>query len=128
MIEFALEGQEVGRLCLDYAVVLETVDGAELRLESRFQISSLDDSQSAEVDPDRLGETGSVVVGLLRQRIALASLSESGVLSLRFTNGQRLQCEPDEQFEAWTLTTAAGERMVCLPGGGVAHWPGAPSP
>lgn len=126
-MEYSLEGQEVSRLCLDYAVVFETVDGTELRLEARFQISS-GDAASVEVDPDRLADTGSAVVGLLRQQIAAALIDESGVLSLHFTNGQRLQCEPDEQFEAWTLTTAAGERMVCLPGGGVAHWPGASRP
>jgi hypothetical protein len=124
MMEFALEGQEVGRVCLDYAVVLETVDGTELRLESRFQISSLDDS--AEVDPQRLDMTGGAAVALLHQQVALASIGESGVLSLQFADGHRLQCEPDEMFEAWTLTTAGGERMVCLPGGGVAHWPGTP--
>lgn len=126
-MEYSLEGQEVSRICLDFAVVLETADATELRLETRFQISERG-STSVEVDPDRLAESGGAVVGLLRQRIATASIDESGVLSLRFTGGQRLQCEPDEQFEAWTLTTAAGERMVCLPGGGVAHWPGASSP
>jgi hypothetical protein len=124
MMEYALEGQEVSRVCLDYAVVLETVDATELRLETRFEILS-GDAASLEVDPDRLSETGIPVVGLLRQQIAMAVIDESGVLSLHFSDGQRLLCEPDEQFEAWTLTTAAGERMVCLPGGGVAHWPGA---
>jgi hypothetical protein len=123
MMEFALEGQEIGRVCVDYAVVLETVDGTELRLESRFQISSPDDS--AEIDPERLEVTGGTAVTLLRQQVARASVGESGVLSIQFANGQQLRCDPDGQFEAWTLTTASGERMVCLPGGGVAHWPGA---
>ena len=122
-MEYSLEGQEVSRVCLDYAVVLETVDRTELRLEAGFQISS-GDAPPFQVDPDRLVDTGSAVVGLLRQRIAMALIDESGVLTLHFANGQRLQSEPDEQFEAWTLTTAAGERMVCLPGGGIAHWPG----
>ncbi len=125
---YTLEGQEVSRLCLDYGVVLETLDGTELRIESPFRLSSPDGTQSSEVRPDRLDETGSAVVGLLRQRIESASIGESGALSLRFANGSRLDCEPDEQFEAWTLVTAAGERMVCLPGGGVAHWPGGSRP
>lgn len=126
-MEYSLDGQEVSRLCLDYAVVIETVDGTKLRLETPFQISS-GDAPSFQVDPDRLVDTGRAVVGLLRQQIAMALIDDSGFLSLHFTNGQRLQCEPDEQFEAWTLTTAAGERMVCLPGGGVAHWPAASPP
>ncbi len=127
-MEYSLEGQEIGRLCLDCAVALETADGTELRIESRFQLSTSDGTQPDEVDPDHLDLTGAAVVGLLRQRVVLASIAESGVLSLRFANGLRLECEPDERFEAWTLVTAAGERMVCLPGGGVAHWPGVSSP
>lgn len=127
-MEYTLEGQEVSRLCLDYGVVLEMLDGTELRIESPFRLSSPDGTQSSEVRPDRLDETGSAVVGLLRQRIESASIGESGALSLRLANGSRLECEPDEQFEAWTLVTAAGERMVCLPGGGVAHWPGGSRP
>ena len=128
MMEHSLESQEISRLCFDYAVVLGTADGTELRIESQFQLSSSDGAQSVDVDPDRLDETRSIVVGLLRQQIMLASIEESGAISLRFANGQRLQCEPDAQFEAWTLVTAAGERMVCLPGGGVARWPGTGPP
>lgn len=125
-MEYSLEGQEVSRLCLDYAVVLETLDGAELRIESPFQLSSPDGAQSHEVCPDRLDQAGNAIVGLLRQRIEFAFISESGALSLRFAGGPQLDCEPHERFEAWTLVTAAGERMVCLPGGGIAHWPGGP--
>ena len=127
-MEYSLEGQEISRLCFDYAVVLTTTDGTELRIESRFQLFSPDGTQSVDVDPDRLDETGSTVVGLLRRQVVLASIEESGAISLRFASGQRLECEPDEQFEAWTLVTAAGERMVCLPGGGTAHWPGTAPP
>ncbi|NMM17068.1 MAG: hypothetical protein HHJ14_07985 [Cellulomonas sp.] len=127
-MEYSLEGQEVSRLCLDYAVVLQTVDGTELRIESPFRLSSHDGAQTEEVRPDCLDQAGSAVVGLLRQRIESAFIDESGALSLRFANGLRLDSEPDEHFEAWTLVTADGERMVCLPGGGVAHWPGGSRP
>ena len=126
-MELALVGQEVGRLCLDYAVVIETVNATELRIESPFQFSSAGSAQLLEVHPDRLNETGSAVVGLLRQQIVDASVSNLGELYHRFAHGERLQCPPDAKFEAWTLVTASGERMVCLPGGGVAHWPSASS-
>jgi len=126
-MEYSLEGQEVSRLCFDYAVVIETVDGTELRIETPFRLSSADSTHLDEVHPDRLDEMGSVVVGLLRQQIVRASIDESGALSLRFARGQRLECPPDPKFEAWTLVTASGEQMVCLPGGGVAHWSGSSS-
>lgn len=123
-MEYSLEGQEISRICLDYAVTFETVDGTELRIESVFRLTSADGSRSVEIDPNNLSDTGETVVHLLHQQIVLATMAESGALALRCARGERIECEPDEQFEAWTLATAAGERMVCLPGGGIAHWPG----
>lgn len=123
MMEYSLEQQEVSRICLDFAVLLETVDGSALRLEAPFQLVSSDGTSTTVIEPDRLADTGSELVGLLRQRIELAAISESGSLTLQFGNGMRLLCEPDEEYEAWTLDTAAGERAVCLPGGDIAHWP-----
>ena len=125
-MEYSLEGQEISRICLDYAVTLVTVDGTELRIESRFRLTSADGSRLVEIDPNNLSDTGEPVVNLLHQMVVLATMAESGALALRFARGERIECEPDEQFEAWTLVTAAGERMVCLPGGGIAHWPGGP--
>ena len=124
-MEYSLEGQEVSRICFDHGVALETADGTELRIESRFSV--LDGTQLVHVDPDHLDQTGRSVVLLLRQRVSRASIDESGALSLRFASGHGLDCKPDEQFEAWTLTTVGGERMVCMPGGGVVYWTGNPS-
>lgn len=119
---YSLTGQEVSRLSLDYAVVLVMLDGTELRIETPFQFSSADLSQSTEVRPDRLDETAWFLVSLLRQQVASSSIAESGELSLRFARGQHLECPPDAEFEAWTLVTSSGERIVCIPGGGFAHW------
>lgn len=123
-MDYSLEGQEISRICLDYAVTFETVDGTELRIESVFRLTSADGLRSVEIDPNNLSDTGEPVVQLLHQEVVLATMAESGVLALRWARGERIECEPDEQFEAWTLVTTAGERMVCLPGGGIAHWPG----
>ena len=70
-MDYTLEGQEVSRGRLDYAVVLETVDSTEIRFETCFQIST-GDTASVEVDPDRPAETGIPVVSLLHQQIAMA--------------------------------------------------------
>lgn len=107
-MEYSLQGQEISRICLDYAVVLETVDGTELRIESPLKLSSAERMPPDEVRPDLLRETGSVVVQLLKLRIVETSIRESGELSLQFASGQYLQCLPDDRFEAWTLVTATG--------------------
>ncbi len=126
-MEDSLVGQEVSRLCFDFSILIETVNDTELRIEGPFQLSYGDSTQLVEVDPDRLGQTGAALLRLLRQQVEYAQVSESGELSLRFTNGERLQCPPDARFEAWTLVTASGGRMVCMPGGGVARWSDASS-
>ncbi|WP_375141406.1 DUF6188 family protein [Arthrobacter sp. STN4] len=122
-MEYSLQGQEISRICFDYSVVLETIDGTELRIESPFNLFAAESMPPDEVLPDLLRETGSVVVRLLNVKITEASIRESGELSLRFASGQYLQCLPDDGFEAWTLVAATGERAVCMPGGGVSYWP-----
>ena len=104
------------------------MDGTELRIESPFRLESSDDGSTTVVEPEHIDRSGSMVVGLLRQRIEEATIEESGELSIRFADGLRLVCGPDAEFEAWTLVSAAGERMVCLPGGGVVHWHGDAQP
>ena len=40
----------------------------------------------------------------------------------RFDGGTDLTVGPDPEFESWHHHTAAGSRMIGLPGGGVAIW------
>jgi len=123
MIEYAIEGQEVSRICVDFAVALQTVDGVELRIETAFAVTASDNAPLLRVRADDLGEAGGQVLGLLRQRVALAVVHDSGRLELKFSGGGQLICEPDCEFEAWILTAPSGERVVCSPGGGTVRWP-----
>jgi hypothetical protein len=54
-----------------------------------------------------------------------AWIEEDGRLSLRFAHG-RLTAFPDTHTEAWEvragLNAVQGLLVVCMPGGGVAHW------
>lgn len=122
LIERALVGQVVSQLSLDHATSIQTVDGTELRIETPFQISTADPAQLVEVNPDHLSDTSSAVVRLLHQEIVDATIDETGALSLHLAQGARLACPPDPTFEAWTLVTATGDLVVCMPGGDVAHW------
>lgn len=124
MIEYAIEGQEISRICVDFAVVLQTVDGVELRIETTLAVTASDDAPLLSARPDDLGEAGGHVLALLRQRVSAATVDDSGRLDLRFSGGGRVVCEPDEEFEAWLLTAPGGERIVCSPGGGIVRWQG----
>lgn len=125
---YSLEGQRITQVCVEFAIVLQTVDGTELRIEAPFRVISADGLQLITISPENLHVEGGAVVGFLHQQIVLATIEDSGALAMEFAAGQRLECDPDPQFEAWTLATSAGERMVCLPGGGVARWPETSSP
>jgi len=119
-----IEGQEISRICVDFAVALQTVDGVELRIETGFAVTSSADTPLLSTRADDLGEAGGHVLALLRQRVSAAAIDDSGRLELTFSGGGRLICEPDEEFEAWVLTAPGGERVVCSPGGGTVRWAG----
>jgi len=123
MIEHAIEGQEISRVCVDFAVALETADGVELRIETAFFVTASDGSPLLNASAGDLGKAASQVLGLVRQRVLVAAIQDSGRLELEFSNGGRLVCEPDDEFEAWTLAAPGGKRIVCLPGGGTVCWP-----
>jgi hypothetical protein len=122
-MEYLLEGQVVTRVCLDHSVTLLTTDGSELKLESAFSIAPPNSSPPGEVRPPNLETTAELVVRLLHQQIALVTVTTRGHLTLQFASGHVVACSPSEVFEAWTLTSSAGEQIICLPGGGLARWP-----
>lgn len=123
MMKYSIQGQQVQRLCFDYAVSIETSDGAVLRIETPFQLSQSGEDPFQTVDPEHLEQSGSSLFSLINGEIGSASISDWGALSIRFAKGQLLLCEPNSQFEAWSIASPSGEQMVCLPGGGVAVWP-----
>ena len=122
MTEYAIEGQAIARICIDFAVLLQTAEGVELRIETAFAVASSDDSPLLSTRAEDLGGAGGHVLALLGQRVRTADIDESGRLELTFDGGGRLVCEPDEWYEAWSMTAPGGERIVCSPGGGTVRW------
>ena len=120
-MEYVLEGQEITRICLDFAVTLMTGDGAELQIGEPFTLT--EGERTDQVHPEQLATSDGSILGLVHQRITAATIEEQGGLTLQFSNGQILTCPPGAEYEAWTLVSRAGERMVSQPGGGLAHWP-----
>jgi hypothetical protein len=123
MMEYTFEGQQVQRLCFDYAVSIEAADGAVLRIEAPFEFSPSGDEPFQTVDPGRLAQS-TPLFSVLNDDIVHVSVNEQGALFIRFAKGQALRCEPDRHFEAWSIVAPSGEQMVCLPGGGVSVFPG----
>lgn len=119
-MERSLEGLRVQRICLDHAASLYFDDGTELRIEAPYRVSSLAGERL--IDPsDRVGSVDPVVA-LMDERVLGAAVGDTGVLSLHFSGGSTLTSEPDPEFEAWVLTSATGQLLVCMPGGSIARW------
>ena len=60
---------------------------------------------------------------MIGQAVTEADSSEAvGSLVLHFDDGTLLTIEPDQEYEAWTAAGPSGEKLVCLPGGGLAIW------
>ena len=50
-------------------------------------------------------------------------MSVNGTLDLTFSDGSRLRCAPDDQYEAWQVVGGFPEHLVvCTPGGELAVW------
>ncbi len=82
LMDSVLEGQEIVRLCVDFSVVLQTADGAELRIETEFSVTSPENSGVHTVAPSRLGDSASAVVDLLHRTVELVTTDEEGGLTL----------------------------------------------
>jgi hypothetical protein len=119
-----IEGQQITRVCFENALVLMTHGGgAHIRVECPFYVSGVEGHARIEVDPARPWDHLEVLVRFLYQEIATTEIEESGELRVSFSGGQVLVCPPYDGFEAWTITLAAGDLFVCLPGGGLTHFP-----
>ncbi|MBI9113676.1 DUF6188 family protein [Sanguibacter suaedae] len=119
-----LVGQQVSRLSHDFSVFVEFGDGDGLRVETPFTVVPAGSDRPVEIDPEEPEEHWSVVTGLLHQRVVHAAVGPQGVLSLLFARGDRMECPPHSQHEAWTFTSQTGELVVCTPGGDLARWAG----
>ena len=67
---------------------------------------------ATQVVPDLVGET----VLSVRARKA------DGELEIKFTHGWVLTVGPDPDYEAWEMYSHRGERLIAVPGDGVAKW------
>lgn len=102
------DGQTIVDVRLDYALVLRTDDGIEIRVETDYALR---------------GPGGTTTVDVLAGRtVQRAVVDGSGALLLSFGSGVTLRAGPDDAYEAWTIAGPRGWKVVCMPGGEIASW------
>jgi hypothetical protein len=115
-------GHRVSRVSFDHAISLLTDGGAQLTFETEFEMCGVWNSSVVQVVPEAAAEQAPALLSLLlRESIHAAQFYSDGVLELR-AGAVLLRTSPHEQYEAWTFAGPGGEKVVCLPGGGVATW------
>ncbi|HEU4324794.1 MAG TPA: DUF6188 family protein [Roseiflexaceae bacterium] len=113
---------EINRFSIDEAINIQLTGeqrSADLRIEQVFLLTE-GTTQHAMV-PGRFDNLGQLFA-LLHKPITAATVSDEGRLELEIDRAVRLVVEPDQKYEAWTLSADSGLLVVCLPGGGVAVW------
>jgi hypothetical protein len=84
-----------------------------LRIEGNFAVSRrTDQSIPTPLLTDLLGEFV----------LSLHARKSDGELELRFTHDWILRVASDADYEAWEISSSEGERLVAVPGDGVARW------
>jgi hypothetical protein len=81
-----------------------------LRLEGSFSITHADEAKQ------RIAELIGESVLLLR------AYKVGAELEVMFSHGWFLKVESDPDYEAWGMYSAEGERLIAVPGNGVAMW------
>ncbi|MEU7920734.1 DUF6188 family protein [Micromonospora zamorensis] len=114
----------VTQLRIDFAFTLIVEARIEIRIETEFSYGA--PGGESRFDPS----TSTSLAPLLdrhQAQITAAEISKDGRLTLTFADDAVLVVEPDDQYEAFTVTSMPppgfrGFRFVAVPGGGLAQW------
>lgn len=121
-MRLAVTGGVLATAEADYAVILKFSNGWEIRIESPFGLRPPVGQALVDLDPES-SKSVLPLQAIIGQVVTEADSSEAvGSLVLHFDGGTLLTVEPDQEYEAWTSTGPSGEKLVCLPGGGLAIW------
>ena len=115
---FTFESAPITHLGFDFAVTLFSIDEFTIRIETPF--SFWDGTDDLVIRPGAAGSVAPILT-LHQDELSTVELGESGSVRITFVSGCAVSVEPDDSFEAFSMTVA-GDLYVALPGGGVAFW------
>ncbi|MEU4675133.1 DUF6188 family protein [Amycolatopsis sp. NPDC023774] len=120
-MNLGLEGKKLLSTTVEYSAVLHFSDDYTARIESPFSFRSTGKKYDLSPDSDPQ-ESFQPMAILLHQAVTRAEADDSGSLSLVFDNGATIHVEPDDEYEAWTVSGPDGFLVVSMPGGELATW------
>jgi hypothetical protein len=124
-MNLGLEGKKLLSKTVEYSAVLHFSDDYTARIESPFKFSLPGKHYNLSPDSDPQ-ESFLPMEVLLNQAVTKSEADDSGALSLVFDNGAKIHVEPDDEYEAWTVSGPDGFLVVSMPGGELATWEAKP--
>lgn len=115
-----LVGQRLRQVHGTSALQLDVGEGWSVTIENEYTFAPTGGGLLATVD----GQEPVIVAALEAGRgtvVNRADVDERGGLVLGLAGGL-LQVEPCERFESWNVVGPGGQRVVSMPGGGLAVW------
>ncbi len=117
-----LVGAEVTRVAFSYQVELLFLSGARVVIESEFSTQASDGRKSV-LHPGNMTTDTDVVVSLLRAFVVECTISATGTLMMRFSNGVSISVDPSPTYEAFDIHfPGTPSRVLSIPGGSLEWW------
>ena len=128
--DLGLVGFQVCHVEVDYALGLLLI-GEDSNDYAAFSIGGLFTLRTPggvvhEIDYTKGPAAFAPALSLFNQRVQNAETDGAGRLEVVFGDGHVLTAEPDGDYEAWDFNGPRGEKVICLPSGGLAVWGPAP--
>lgn len=121
-VDLRLAGRTVSRCYVDDAFGIQLLeDGPEvdLRLGGPFVVGDGITEWRAHAETmSNLDKALAIVHRTLTRAVARAD----GTLAIELSGGLTIRVPPNPPYESWTLASADGMKVVCLPSGGLAIW------
>ncbi|MFO7190956.1 MULTISPECIES: DUF6188 family protein [Thermocrispum] len=113
-MDLGVAGQFIAEATGEFALVVRTDGGVEVRVESDFTVSG--NRGTVTYSPDTITDS-TVFNWLVGKRIIAAVVDDAGALTMTLADGTKISVPPDEEFEAWTLAGPGARKIVSMPGG-----------
>jgi hypothetical protein len=120
-MDLGLRGKSLQSVLVEHAVRIQLSDVYFIVIESPFTLDIHGNSFSLSPEEER-DDAHQPLRQLIGHTIEEATADAAGALHVIFEGDTRLTVEPDEAYEAWSVSGPGGALVVSTPGGELAIW------
>jgi uncharacterized protein DUF6188 len=121
-MDLGLRGKSLQSVLIESTVRMQLSDVYFIVIESPFRLDVHGDSFSLSPEEEESDDALQSLRQLIDHTIEEATADAAGALHVIFEGDARLTVEPDEAYEAWSVSGPGGALVVSTPGGELAIW------